>query len=92
MEITRAHDLISSAVPSSSVHSSQEDLTACEDEECKRPVIADVSKLRQDQVKTMRRAKELLAAAFSEEEDSDAEEEVEVQSFDDIGGKDSDMH
>jgi len=104
VEITRAHDLITSALPSSSVHSSQEDLSSIGGNESDlngdRPVIDDCDKLRQDQAKSLSRAKALLAAAFSDAEtDDDSADEAEttttksssVPTLEQISGKDSDM-
>lgn len=82
VEITRGHDLITSALPSSSLHSSQEDLTTAPSSgNDGAKVIDDYAKLKQDQAKTLRRAKDMLKAAFSESEsDSGSEDEAGLSS------------
>jgi len=123
VEITRAHEPITSALPSSSTHSSQEDLTSISETggirvtgsggsgvagdlilpALRLPVIIDdCDKLRQDQAKSLSRAKAMLAAAFSDaESDSETDDVVlktekrsgssVVPSMELIGGKDADM-
>lgn len=73
LDITRMHNSVANAQPdpNKSLASSQEDLTAIEQEAVlqKRREISDLSKLREDQAKSIERAKSMLKAAFSEDED-----------------------
>jgi len=80
VEITRGHDPITSARPSVSLHSSQEDLSgAVSAASSEGHIVEDCAKLKADQAKTLRRAKDMLKAAFSEEDSSGSEEETSAE-------------
>ena len=75
LEIDQREKSIVNARPSNSLYSSQEDLSQDDAEESNKPEINDVSKLKEEQRKTIDRAKAMLCAAFSEEEESDNDED-----------------